>query len=76
MAKEKPLQRSVNFNLGARRVSVPVPDDIKAYFNEQYVRENPTPLFRKRYSTLQNLMRLAYLKGAEDAAIGKATDSH
>lgn len=74
MAK-KPAQKSVDFLVGDRKVKILVPDDIKAYFNSQFVRDNPTAGFKKRYATLKNLMRLAYSQGMTDALSGKSRDT-
>jgi hypothetical protein len=53
---------TINFDLDGRKVSVPIDAEVKAYFNSQFVRPNPTPEQRKRFSTVMNLLRAAYLK--------------
>jgi hypothetical protein len=61
---------TIEVEIGDRKVRVPVPAEVKAYFNEQFVRRNPTPTQSKRFATLMNLLRAAYQKGKEDG--GKA----
>jgi len=63
---KKKLVETVRFNCDGVSVSIRVPDDIKAYFNSQYVREHPTEGFKRRYATLRYLMRLAYRQGLAD----------
>jgi hypothetical protein len=58
---------TITFDLDGRRVSVPVDAEVKAYFDSQFVRSNPTSQQRKRFSTLMNLLRAAYRKGLDDA---------
>ena len=59
---------TITFDLDSRKVSVPIDAEVKAYFDSQFVRSNPTPQQRKRFSTLMNLLRAAYLKGRDDGA--------
>lgn len=63
-----PPQRHIRLEINSRIVSVPVPDDVYAYWHEQFVRTNPTPAQRQRYTTLLNLLRAAYGKGQKDGA--------
>ena len=56
---------TINFDLDSRRVSVPVDAEVKAYFNSQFVRSNPTSQQRKRFSTLMDVLRAAYLQRAK-----------
>jgi hypothetical protein len=67
-----PPQRHIRLEIDSRIISVPVPDDIYAYWHEQFVRPNPTPTQKKRYTTLMNLLRAAYTKGQKDGAATSA----
>ncbi len=67
-----PRQRHIRLKIDSRILSVPVPDDIYAYWHEQFVRPNPTPIQRKRYTTLMNLLRAAYAEGQKDGAATSA----
>ncbi|WP_127900241.1 hypothetical protein [Solirhodobacter olei] len=58
---------TIRFRLDDRQVEVPVSPEIKAYFDAQFVRPNPTAQQRRRMGTLLNLMRAAYQKGWKDA---------
>lgn len=49
-----------------KRVTITVPAELKAYFDDQFSRPNPTALQRKKYATIMNLMRAAYLQGRKD----------
>ena len=60
-------QDYIHFQIDGRRVEVPVDSEIKAYFNAQFVREKPTKEQRKKFATVTNIMRAAYLKGLSDA---------
>jgi hypothetical protein len=57
---------TIVFNLDGKKVRIPIDAEIKAYFNEQFVREKPSALQRKRFSTVMNLLRAAYLQGLSD----------
>jgi hypothetical protein len=63
-------QAKIEFDLDGRRVSIPVTGEIKAYFDAQFSRSNPTPLQRRKYATVMNLLRAAYLAGRADAKRG------
>jgi hypothetical protein len=54
---------SITVGIDGQNVKIPVPSEVRAYFNEQFVRPNPTPAQRKRYGTLMNLLRAAYKTG-------------
>jgi hypothetical protein len=57
---------SIGFDVNGEKISIKVPKEIKAYFDDQFSRPKPTKLQTKRYVTLMNLMRAAYLKRRED----------
>ena len=57
---------TVNFDLDGKHIRIPVDEDVKAYFNDQFVRPKPTKLQSKRFATVMNILRAAYRKGLED----------
>jgi len=54
-----------------KNVRIAVPSELKAYFNSQFTRPNPTPLQRQKYMTLMALMRAAYNQGKADGVAGQ-----
>ncbi len=60
---------SIELHIDDKKVTIPVPSEIRADFNNQFSRPNPTPLQRKKYGTLMALMRAAYKAG--QASSGK-----
>lgn len=68
-----PTGSTIDLTINDQRVSIPVSSDVKTYFKEQFSRPNPTPLQRKRFATLMNIVRAAYLKGLEDGSKGSGT---
>jgi hypothetical protein len=68
MTQPRPDKRTkpVSFRVYGKTVRVDVPSSVKAYFNEQFVRQAPSERQRKRYLTVQKLMTLAYLRGVQD----------
>jgi predicted metal-dependent hydrolase len=58
----------IKFMVDDRKVTVQVPPELKAHFDQQFSRENPTPLQKRKYATLMNLLRAAYLAGRRDAS--------
>jgi hypothetical protein len=59
-------KKSVRINIDGQTVNVPVDESVFTYFKEQFIRENPTPLQKKRFATVMNVLRAAYLKGLAD----------
>ncbi len=57
----------VELRMNGRVVRTWVKPEVKAYFNEQFVRGNPSVFQKKRYVTIMNLMRAAYEVGRQDA---------
>lgn len=53
-----------------RKVKISVPKEVKAHFDDQFVRPNPTSLQKKKYTTLMALLRAAYNAGRNSRAIG------
>jgi hypothetical protein len=45
------------------KVKISVPKEVKAHFDDQFVRENPTSLQKKKYAVLMSLLRAAYKAG-------------
>ena len=39
---------------------------IYVYFTEQFLRDNPTAMQRRKFATIMNILRSAYLKGVAD----------
>lgn len=58
--------KNLNIDIDGKKVSIPVDEEIFAYFMAQFYRENPSPLQRKRFATVMNLIRAAYIKGRSD----------
>lgn len=58
----------IRINIDGRDIRIPVDSAIFAYFREQFLRENPTPQQRRRFSTIMNIARAAYQKGYSDAS--------
>jgi hypothetical protein len=58
--------KSIKLNVNGKDISIPVDEAVNAYFYAQFWRENPTPLQKKRFATLMNVLRAAYLKGVSD----------
>ena len=60
---------TININVDGVYVRIPLPDDVKAYFNSQFPKN--TELQKKRYATLKNIVRAAYKKGLAEAKNSK-----
>ncbi len=56
-------KRNIRVEIDGQKVNIPVNADVYAYWHEQFVRPNPTPQQRKRFSTLMNVVRAAYKEG-------------
>jgi hypothetical protein len=56
----------INLLLNDQKVSITVPVELKVHFDEQFSRPNPTPLQKKKYATIMNLLKAAYLQGSKD----------
>ena len=57
----------IELKIGREVTQIWVTPEVKAYFNQQFVRGNPTELQKKRYVTMMNLMRAAYEAGGKDS---------
>lgn len=53
----------INIYIDDKRVKITVPKEVKADFDNQFVRSNPTPLQKRKYATLMSLLRAAYKVG-------------
>ena len=58
----------IRLNIDDQSVEIPVTPEIKTHFFEQFWRKNPTPLQKRRFATVMNLVRAAYRKGLRDAS--------
>jgi hypothetical protein len=58
----------IKVNIDGTDVRIQVAPEVKAYFAEQFVREAPTPRQKKKFATVMNLLRAAYLQGRADAS--------
>jgi hypothetical protein len=59
-------KKNIRVNIGGTNVNIPVDESVHAYFTEQFSRQNPTQLQRKKFATAMNLLKAAYLKGFSD----------
>jgi hypothetical protein len=59
-------KKNIRVNIDGTDVHIPVDEGVHAYFHQQFLRQNPTPLQRKRFATIMNVLRAAYLKGVSD----------
>ena len=50
-----------------KKVGITIPVELKAYFDDQFSRPSPSALQKKKYTTVMNLMKAAYLQGKADA---------
>jgi hypothetical protein len=60
-------KRFIRLNVDGEDVRIPVDNEVYAYWQQQFVRPNPTRQQRQRFATLINVVRAAYEKGREDA---------
>ncbi len=63
--------KNIRITINDRTIMIPVSEAVYAYWNEQFIRPNPTAHQRKRLATLMNIVKAAYVKGLEDG--GNAT---
>ena len=63
--------KTIRVNVDGVNVDIPVEEDVYAYFNEQFRRNNPTAIQKRKFTTIKNLLRAAYLKGVEDGQKNK-----
>jgi ribosomal protein L6P/L9E len=59
-------KKSIKVNIDGHDVHIPVDEGVYAYFQDQFSRVNPTQLQRKKFGTVMNLLRAAYIKGVSD----------
>lgn len=56
---------SIDITVDDKRVKIPVPSEVRAYFTEQFVRDTPTPQQRRKYATVMTLLAAAYKAGRD-----------
>jgi hypothetical protein len=56
----------IRIKLDGKDVRIPIDEAIYAYFKSQFFRDNPTPNQKKRFATLMQLLKAAYLHGLEE----------
>ncbi len=61
-------QATIHVIIDDRKIEIPVAPEVRAHWEEQFFRANPTPPQKKRWATLMNVVRAAYKKGRDDAA--------
>lgn len=61
-------KRNIRVEIDGAIASIPVSAEVYAYWHDQFVRPNPTPQQRKRFSTLMNVVRAAYKEGQKRPA--------
>lgn len=59
-------KKNIKVNVDGVDIYIPVDEDVYTYFQEQFSRQQPTQLQRKKFATIMNLLRVAYLKGRAD----------
>jgi hypothetical protein len=64
-------KKNVRVKIGGVDVNIPVDEGVHAYFKEQFLRQNPTPLQRRKFATIMSLLQAAYLKGFSDGKKAK-----
>lgn len=60
---EGPKGRHIRVEIDGETVKIPISEEIYAYWHSQFVRPNPTPQQRKRFTTLMSVVRAAYKEG-------------
>lgn len=61
----------IQIKLDGREVRIPIDEAIYAYYKSQFFRDNPTSNQKKRFATLMQLLKAAYLHGRKDGALEK-----
>jgi len=59
-------KKGIRINVDGNNVVIPVDEAIYVYFTEQFLRDNPTAMQRRKFATIMNILRSAYLKGVAD----------
>jgi 23S rRNA-/tRNA-specific pseudouridylate synthase len=54
---------SIRVMVDGVQVTIPLDAEIKAYFDAQFFRSNPTTQQKKKYATIMNLLAAAYKAG-------------
>ncbi|MFH1830173.1 MAG: hypothetical protein ABH871_05300 [Pseudomonadota bacterium] len=58
--------KTIDVKVNDKVVHVPMDKAVYAYFKEQFLRKNPTAQQRKKFATIMNVLRSAYIKGLSD----------
>ncbi len=61
----------IKFDFNGKVVYISIPSELKAYFDSQFSRPNPSAIQKRKYSTLMNLMRYSYAQGIADGLKNK-----
>jgi hypothetical protein len=56
---------TISLGIDGETVRIKVAAEVKAYFDAQFVRANPTALQKKKFATIMNLLRAAYKAGKQ-----------
>jgi len=59
--------KNIHVRIDGKPVDIPIDETMFAFFQQQFNRENPTALQRRRFGTLMNIIEAAYKKGFSDA---------
>jgi hypothetical protein len=59
-------EKYIRVKIDNHEVGIPVNDAVYAHWKEQFLRETPTSMQKKRLATLMNVIRAAYLQGVQD----------
>ena len=54
---------AIRVDIDGQKVSISVPAEVKADFDNQFSRATPTALQRKKYATIMRLLRAAFKAG-------------
>ena len=60
-------QSYLKLRVDGQELKIPVAPETRAYFQKEFVRENPSKLQREKYTTVMKLMVAAYKQGVVDA---------
>ena len=56
----------IQIKLDGKEVHIPIDEAIYAYYKSQFFRDNPTSNQKKRFATLMQLLKAAYLYGRKE----------
>ena len=61
----------IQINLDGNAARIPIDEAIYAYYKSQFFRDNPTSNQKKRFATLMQLLKAAYLHGRKEGSSKK-----